>query len=133
MTVEITPKWGFVLAEWIDFATLTGSKILIPGDDQNERGGVFKVLKVGPGRFTSGGERIPIDLEVGDEVIVFNTQNMVALNPTSMYGGKKLALINADFIVASVKRAGTPDYVSDVVIPQLNIAPRGNGRGVKVN
>lgn len=104
--MQITPKGNFVLAKFVDYAELLGSKIIIGGiDPQHECGGVFVVVAVGKGKYLSTGEIVPIDVKPGDEIVVFNSQNHVTL-PSPVYGEGNLALVNADYIVGVVDRTG---------------------------
>jgi co-chaperonin GroES (HSP10) len=106
--MNIEPKNNFVLCEFVAWTDLTGSKIVMPGsngDDITQKTGVLRVLKVGRGRYLDNGDIIPIDVRPGEEIVVFQWQQIHQL-PPSTYGGKPLALVNADFIIGTVDRGG---------------------------
>jgi chaperonin GroES len=67
----------------------TASGLVIP-DTAKEKPQLGKVLAVGPGEFKDG-ERIPLDVEVGDTVFY------------SKYGGTEVKVEGEDFLILSAR------------------------------
>jgi chaperonin GroES len=68
---------------------MTASGLVIP-DTAKERPQEGEVVAVGPGRFEDG-ERIPMDIKVGDTVIY------------SKYGGTEVKLSGEDYLILSAR------------------------------
>jgi len=68
---------------------MTASGLVIP-DTAKERPQEGEVVAVGPGRFEDG-ERIPMDVKVGDTVIY------------SKYGGTEVKLSGEDYLILSAR------------------------------
>jgi chaperonin GroES len=70
MAVNIKPLGDRVVVEPLeeDVQTFAGGQLVLP-DTAKEKPQQGKVLAVGPGRRDEDGDRIPMDVEVGDTVV----------------------------------------------------------------
>jgi chaperonin GroES len=66
--VNLKPLSDRVIVQAIDEDQVTASGIVLP-DTAKEKPQRGKVLAVGDGKFTDAGERIPLDVKEGDEVL----------------------------------------------------------------
>ena len=87
-SVNIQPLEDKILVEANEAETTTASGIVIP-DTAKEKPQEGKVLAVGPGRVDDNGNRIPLDVAVGD-VVVF-----------SKYGGTEIKYNGEDYLILS--------------------------------
>jgi len=69
---------------------MTKSGIVLP-DTAKEKPQEGEVLAVGPGRVDDNGQRIPLDVEVGDKVIY------------SKYGGTEVKYAGQEFLILSAR------------------------------
>ena len=67
--MKIKPLADHILIEPIEEGEKTESGILLPESAEKEKPQEGKVIAVGPGRKTSSGKIIPVDVKVGDRVI----------------------------------------------------------------
>ena len=87
MSVNIKPLEDRIVVKPLDAEQTTASGLVIP-DTAKEKPQEGEVLAVGPGRFNdAGGERIPMDINVGDKVIY------------SKYGGTEVKVDGDDLLV----------------------------------
>jgi chaperonin GroES len=84
--MNLQPLGDRLIVELLDEVEMTASGIVLP-DTARERPQKGKVLAVGPGERNDKGERMPIELEVGDEVIF------------SKYGGTDVTLDDEDILI----------------------------------
>ena len=82
MSISLTPLEDKIIVKQAEAETQTASGLFIP-DNAKEKPQQGEVLAVGPGRRNDAGERIPVDVKVGDKVLY------------SKYGGVS-ALFGAD-------------------------------------
>jgi chaperonin GroES len=70
MALNIKPLGDRVVVEPIekDVETFAGGQLVLP-DTAKEKPQQGKILAVGPGRLDDDGERIPMDVKVGDTVV----------------------------------------------------------------
>ena len=87
MSVSIKPLEDRILVKSIDAEQTTASGLVIP-DTAKEKPQEGEVLAVGPGRFEEG-QRIPLDIKVGDKVIY------------SKYGGTEVKYNNDEYLILS--------------------------------
>ena len=87
-SVNIKPLEGKLVVQASEAETTTASGIVIP-DTAKEKPQEGKVLAVGPGRVDDKGNRIPLDVAVGD-VVIF-----------SKYGGTEIKYNGEDYLVLS--------------------------------
>jgi chaperonin GroES len=87
-SVNIKPLEDKLVVQASEAETTTASGIVIP-DTAKEKPQEGKVLAVGPGRVDDKGNRIPVDVSVGD-VVIF-----------SKYGGTEIKYNGEDYLVLS--------------------------------
>jgi chaperonin GroES len=88
--VAIRPLEDRILVQANEAETTTASGIVIP-DTAKEKPQEGTVLAVGPGRFDDNGNRVPLDVKVGDTVIY------------SKYGGTEVRYSGEDYLVLSAR------------------------------
>lgn len=68
MTAHLEPLHDRVLVRPIEFERVTAGGLIIPDSaiEKTQRG---EVVAVGPGRYDPEGRRVPMALQVGDEVV----------------------------------------------------------------
>ncbi len=88
MSVNIKPLEDRLVVKPLDAEETTASGLVIP-DTAKEKPQEGKVLAVGPGRVDDNGNRIPLDVAVGD-VVVF-----------SKYGGTEIKYNGEDYLILS--------------------------------
>jgi chaperonin GroES len=87
--VNLQPLEDRVVVKPSEGEEMTASGLVIP-DTAKERPQEGEVVAVGPGRFEDG-ERIPMDVKVGDTVIY------------SKYGGTEVKLSGEDYLILSAR------------------------------
>ena len=90
MSVKISPLEDRILVKTLEAETVTASGLVIP-DTAKEKPQEGEVLAVGPGRFDDRGNRVPMDIKVGDKVIY------------SKYGGTEVKSGGQDYLVLSAR------------------------------
>ena len=88
--VAIKPLEDRILVQANEAETTTASGIVIP-DTAKEKPQEGTVVAVGPGRFDDNGNRVPLDVNVGDVVIY------------SKYGGTEVKYAGEDYLVLSAR------------------------------
>ena len=68
MSVSIKPLEDRIVVKTLEAETTTASGLVIP-DSAKEKPQEGEVLAVGPGRVDDNGNRVPLDVAVGDKVI----------------------------------------------------------------
>lgn len=97
MSIKLTPLEDKIIVKQAAAETQTASGLFIP-DNAKEKPQQGEVLAVGPGRRDDKGERIPMDVQVGDVVIYGKFGgNEVKVD------GEKYLLMRADDIYAVVE------------------------------
>ena len=86
--VKIQPLEDKILVQANQAETTTASGIVIP-DTAKEKPQEGKVLAVGPGRIDDNGNRVPLDVAVGDVVIY------------SKYGGTEVKYNGEEYLILS--------------------------------
>lgn len=89
-SVKIQPLEDKILVQTNEAETTTASGIVIP-DTAKEKPQEGTVLAVGPGRVDDNGNRVPLDVAVGDKVIY------------SKYGGTEVKYSGEDLLVLSAR------------------------------
>ena len=69
MSIKLTPLEDKIIVKQAEAQTQTASGLYIP-DNAKEKPQQGEVLAVGPGRRDDKGERIPMDVKVGDKVLM---------------------------------------------------------------
>ncbi|QAY64484.1 co-chaperone GroES [Xylanimonas allomyrinae] len=90
MSVPIKPLEDRIVVKAIEAETTTASGLVIP-DTAKEKPQEGEVLAVGEGRFDDNGNRIPVDVKVGDKVIY------------SKYGGTEVKYAGEEYLVLSAR------------------------------
>ena len=88
--VAIKPLEDRILVQANEAETTTASGIVIP-DTAKEKPQEGTVIAVGPGRVDDNGNRVPVDVKVGDTVIY------------SKYGGTEVKVGGEDYLVLSAR------------------------------
>ena len=88
--VNIKPLEDRVVVQANEAETTTASGIVIP-DTAKEKPQEGTAVAVGPGRFDDNGNRIPVDVKVGDTVIY------------SKYGGTEVKYDGEDLLILSAR------------------------------
>lgn len=88
MSIKLTPLEDKIIVKQAQAETQTASGLYIP-DNAKEKPQQGEVLAVGPGRRDDKGERIPMDVKVGDKVLY------------SKYGGTEVHYGGEDYLIVS--------------------------------
>ena len=86
MAVKLKPLDDRLVVKPIAKEEVTKSGIVLP-DTAKEKPQEGEVLAVGPGRLTDDGQRLPLDIKVGDIVIY------------AKYGGTEIKIDNEELII----------------------------------
>lgn len=87
--MNLKPLEDRVIVETVESEDVTASGIVLP-DTAQEKPQRGKVVAVGEGRTGDDGKRIPMDIEVGDEVIY------------SKYGGTEVKVEGRELLIMKV-------------------------------
>ena len=90
MSIKLTPLEDKIIVKQAEAQTQTASGLYIP-DNAKEKPQQGEVLAVGPGRRDDKGERIPMDVKVGDKVLY------------SKYGGTEVHYEGEDYLIVSFR------------------------------
>ena len=90
MSVSIKPLEDRIVVRPVQAEQVTASGLVIP-DTAKEKPQEAEVIAVGPGRIDDNGNRVPVDVAVGDKVIF------------SKYGGTELKFDGEEFLVLSAR------------------------------
>ncbi|WP_446474150.1 co-chaperone GroES [Actinomadura opuntiae] len=88
--VALKPLEDRIVVQPLEAETTTASGLVIP-DTAKEKPQEGTVLAVGPGRVDDKGERVPVDVKVG-EVVLY-----------SKYGGTEVKYNNEEYLVLSAR------------------------------
>ena len=90
MSVSIKPLEDRIVIRQLEAEQVTASGLVIP-DTAKEKPQEGEVIAVGAGRIDDNGNRVPLDIAVGDKVIY------------SKYGGTEVKLDGDDLLVLSAR------------------------------
>ncbi|MEB4614274.1 co-chaperone GroES [Leucobacter sp. M11] len=90
MSVAIKPLEDRIVIQQVEAEQTTASGLVIP-DSAKEKPQEGEVVAVGPGRIDDNGNRVPLDISVGDRVIY------------SKYGGTEVKYSGEDYLVLSAR------------------------------
>ena len=90
MSVSIKPLEDRIVVKTLEAETTTASGLVIP-DSAKEKPQEGEVLAVGPGRVDDNGNRVPLDVAVGDKVIY------------SKYGGTEVKYNGEEYLILSAR------------------------------
>ena len=89
-SVNIKPLEDKILVQAIEAETTTASGLVIP-DTAKEKPQEGEVQAIGPGRIDDNGNRVPLDVAVGDKVIY------------SKYGGTEVKYAGEEYLILSAR------------------------------
>ena len=98
MAITIKPLEDRIVLRQVDSEEKTASGLYIP-DAAKEKPQEGEVLAVGPGRVDDNGNRVPVDVKVGDHVI-FSRYGGTEVK----YDGEELQILSARDVLAIVER-----------------------------
>ncbi len=90
VSVNIQPLEDRIVIQQVQAEQTTASGLVIP-DTAKEKPQEGEVVAVGPGRFDEEGDRIPMDIAVGDKVIY------------SKYGGTEIKTDGKEYLILSAR------------------------------
>ena len=90
MSVNIKPLEDRIVVKAVEAEQTTASGLVIP-DTAKEKPQEGEVIAVGPGRIDDHGNRVPVDVAVGDKVIY------------SKYGGTEVKYQGEEYLVLSAR------------------------------
>ena len=90
MSIKLIPLEDKIIVKQAEAQTQTASGLYIP-DNAKEKPQQGEVLAVGPGRRDDKGERIPMDVKVGDKVLY------------SKYGGTEVHYEGEDYLIVGAR------------------------------
>ncbi|GAA3805099.1 co-chaperone GroES [Cellulomonas soli] len=90
MSVSIKPLEDRIVVKTLEAEQTTASGLVIP-DSAKEKPQEGEVLAVGPGRIDDKGNRVPLDVAVGDKVIY------------SKYGGTEVKYSGEEYLILSAR------------------------------
>ena len=90
MSISLTPLEDKIIVKQAEAETQTASGLFIP-DNAKEKPQQGEVLAVGPGRRNDAGERIPVDVKVGDKGLY------------SKYGGTEVHYQGDDYLIVAAR------------------------------
>ena len=96
MSVSIKPLEDRLVIKVVEAEQTTASGLVIP-DTAKEKPQEGEVLAVGPGRVDDNGNRVPLDVNVGDKII-FSKYGGTEVK----YGGDELLILSARDVLAVV-------------------------------
>ena len=90
MSVNIKPLEDRIVVKAVEAEQTTASGLVIP-DTAKEKPQEGEVIAVGPGRIDDHGNRVPVDVAVGDKVIY------------SKYGGTEVKYAGEEYLILSAR------------------------------
>ena len=90
MSVSIKPLEDRIVVRPVEAEQVTAGGLVLPGNAQ-EKPQEAEVIAVGPGRIDDKGNRVPLDVAVGDKVIF------------SKYGGTELKFGGEEYLILSAR------------------------------
>ncbi len=90
MSVNIKPLEDRIVVQAIEAEQTTASGLVIP-DTAKEKPQEGEVVAIGPGRIDDNGNRVPIDVAIGDKVIY------------SKYGGTEVKYAGQEYLILSAR------------------------------
>ena len=90
VSINIKPLEDRIVVQALEAEQTTASGLVIP-ETAKEKPQEGEVLAVGPGRIDDNGNRVPLDISVGDKVIY------------SKYGGTEVKLSGEEYLILSAR------------------------------
>ena len=98
MSISIKPLEDRIVIRQVEAEQTTASGLVIP-DTAKEKPQEGEVIAVGPGRVDDNGNRVPVDVKVGD-VVIYSRYGGTEVK----YNGDDYLLLNARDILAVVEK-----------------------------
>ena len=98
MSVSIKPLEDRIVVKALEAEQTTASGIVLP-DTAKEKPQEGEVLAIGPGRIDDNGQRVPLDVNVGDKVIYSKYGGTEV-----KYNGEELLILSARDVLAVVEK-----------------------------
>ncbi len=98
MSVSIKPLEDRIIIKQVEAEQTTASGLVIP-DSAKEKPQEGEVVAVGPGRIDDNGNRIPLDIKVGD-IVIYSKFGGTEVK----YGGDEYLVLTARDVLAVVER-----------------------------
>ena len=90
MSVSIKPLEDRIVIKQVEAEQTTASGLVIP-DTAKEKPQEGEVIAIGPGRVDDNGNRVPLDINIGDKVIY------------SKYGGTEVKYDGQDYLILGAR------------------------------
>ena len=98
MSISIKPLEDRIVIRQVEAEQTTASGLVIP-DTAKEKPQEGEVIAVGPGRVDDSGNRIPVDVKVGD-VVIYSRYGGTEVK----YDGQELQILSSRDVLAVVER-----------------------------
>ena len=98
MSVNIKPLEDRIVIKQVEAEQTTASGLVIP-DSAKEKPSEGEVLAVGPGRVDDNGNRVPLDVKLGD-IVLYSKYGRTEVK----YGGDEFLVLSARDVLAVVER-----------------------------
>jgi len=98
MSISIKPLEDRIVIRQVEAEQTTASGLVIP-DTAKEKPQEGEVLAVGPGRVDDNGNRIPVDVKVGD-VVIYSRYGGTEVK----YDGQEFQILSSRDVLAVVER-----------------------------
>ena len=98
MSISIKPLEDRIVIRQVEAEQTTASGLVIP-DTAKEKPQEGEVIAVGPGRVDDNGNRIPVDVKVGD-VVIYSRYGGTEVK----YDGKEFQILSSRDVLAVVER-----------------------------
>ena len=98
MSISIKPLEDRIVIRQVEAEQTTASGLVIP-DTAKEKPQEGEVIAVGPGRVDDSGNRIPVDVKVGD-VVIYSRYGGTEVK----YDGQEFQLLSSRDVLAVVER-----------------------------
>ncbi len=98
MSVSIKPLEDRVVIKTLEAEQTTASGLVIP-DTAKEKPQEGEVVAVGPGRVDDNGNRVPVDVAVGD-VVIYSKYGGTEVK----YGGEEYLVLSARDVLAVIEK-----------------------------
>lgn len=96
MSVSIKPLEDRIVIKQVEAEQTTASGLVIP-DSAKEKPQEGEVVAVGPGRIDDNGNRVPLDISVGD-IVIYSKYGGTEVK----YGGEEYLILSARDVLAKV-------------------------------
>ena len=98
MSISIKPLEDRIVIRQVEAEQTTASGLVIP-DTAKEKSQEGEVIAVGPGRVDDNGNRIPVDVKVGD-VVIYSRYGGTEVK----YDGQEFQILSSRDVLAVVER-----------------------------